>query len=172
METSDVEATSTEAEAIIQKHKGYLENVDRSANHDGDAASARLELRIPSASLELVMTDLGQLGKVTSHNVSVDDVTDQWIDLQAKLNNTRALRDRLRKLLQQAKTVEDTLKVEKELTRVQIELDALEGKMKKLSKHVSYSKLSLSICQKSILGPLGVVTKGSWWGVKKLFVIQ
>lgn len=166
LETSDVETTSSQAQAIVKKHKGYVGNTSRNAKHDGDAASASLELRVPAASLDICMQDLGKLAKVTSRTVQVSDVTDQWIDLQAKLNNTRALRDRLRKLLQQADSVEDTLKVEKELTRVQSELDALEGKIKTLSKHRAYSKLSLTISQKTIPGPLGVVTKGTWWGVK------
>jgi len=119
-----------------------------------------------------VMDALAALGKVTSRNVQIEDVTEQWIDLQAKVSNLRALRDRLRKLLNQTKNVKEMLEVEKELTRVQSELDSLEGKTKAIKNHVAYSKLTVRIRQKSILGPIGAVGKGAWWGIKKLFVLQ
>ena len=166
---SDVQQASADAKALVKKHRGYLESIDSS--DDGDAY-ADLNVRVPKTELVSVMDGLATLGTVTSRHVQVKDVTDEWIDLQAKLNNMRAMRDRLRSLLQQAKTVKETLEVEKELTRVQSELDSLEGKIKAMQQHVSYSKLTVRIRQKNIPGPLGAVGKGAWWGVKKLFVIK
>lgn len=169
LEVADVQNSTKKAQAIVKKHRGYLSTI--STSYDDDVC-ASLKLRVPKDSLVQTMDELSTLGKVTSRDVEVEDVTEQWIDIQAKLKNMRALRDRLRILLKQANSVEDTLKVEKELTRVQSELDSLEGKVKKMQKHAVYSKLSLTISQKSIPGPIGAIGKGAWWGVKKLFVLR
>ncbi len=169
IQVSDVKRTTNQARALINKHKGYIESIDSSDDTD---AYANLELRIPKQDLLAVMDGLAMLGKVTTRHVQIKDVTEQWIDLQAKIKNMRALRDRLRKLLQQAKNVKETLVVEKELTRVQTELDALEGKIKAMQQHVAYSKLTVRIRQKSIPGPIGAVGKGAWWSVKKLFILK
>lgn len=169
LQVSDVKLASNQARALIKKHKGYIESID---SRDDTDAYANLELRIPKHDLATVMDGLATLGKVTSRNVQIKDVTEQWIDLQAKIKNMRALRDRLRKLLQQAKNVKEMLEVEKELTRVQTELDSLEGKIKAMQQHLAYSKLTVRIRQKSIPGPIGAVGKGAWWGVKKLFILK
>lgn len=169
VEVRDVEAAARKARQVVKKHRGFLETIRSS--EDGEAY-ASLRVRIPKKALTRAMDELATLGRVTSRDVEVKDVTDEWIDMQAKLKNMRALRDRLRALLRQAKTVEDMLKVEKELTRVQSELDSLEARVKAMSGHAAYSKLTLSLSRKSVPGPIGAVGKGAWWGVKKLFVLR
>ena len=169
LEVNDVRKSTQLTRQIITKHNGYLENISSS---DDKNAYTKLKLRLPKDRLTPVMDALAALGKVITKNVEVTDVTDEWIDLQAKMKNIRAMRDRLRTLLRQAKNVEDTLKIEKELTRVQSELDSLEGRLKAMDKHAAYSKLSLTLNQKSVPGPIGAASKGVWWGIKKLFVIR
>ena len=169
LEVNDVEKASRQARALTKKHHGYLENITSSQK---DKPYARLKLRIPKDRLSTVMDETAALGKVSSRDIEIEDVTDQWIDLQAKLKNMRALRDRLRDLLAKAKNVKEMLEVEKQLARVQSELDSLEGRIKAMSKHTAYSKLTLTIRQKSVPGPLGAVGKGAWWGAKKLFVLH
>lgn len=169
IEATDVGIASRMAQDIVKKHRGYLETINSS---DDDDAYASLKLRIPKGALTRTMDELAALGRVTSRNIEVEDVTEQWIDIQAKMKNMRALRDRLRVLLRQARNVKETLEVEKELTRVQSELDSLEGKIKAMRKHSAYSRLSLTISRKSVPGPVGAVGKGAWWGVKKLFVLR
>ena len=169
IEVNDVAKTIQSTKQITQKYKGYLEN---SNSRNRNKARASLELRIPQSHLEIAMNEIAALGRVTSRSIEVEDVTDTWIDLQAKLKNMRALRDRLRSLLKQTQDVKEALAVEKELARVQSEIDSLEGKLKAMKQHVAYSKLSLAIRQKPISGPLGVVGKKAWWSVKKLFVIR
>lgn len=169
LEVTDVELSTQQARQVTKKHRGYLENISSSQQ---DQPYARLELRIPKDRLSAVMDELASLGKVTSREIEVEDVTGQWVDLQAKLKNMRALRDRLRTLLSKAQNVKEMLEVEKELARVQSDLDSLEGRLKAMSKHNTYSKLTLSIRQKSVPGPIGAVGKGAWWSVKKLFVLR
>ncbi|NWK56342.1 DUF4349 domain-containing protein [Verrucomicrobiaceae bacterium N1E253] len=169
LEVEDVAAGTRQVTNLVKQGRGQVLTMDSDKN---DRGATHLELTIPSDQLEKTMDQIGKLGKITSRRVHTRDVTDQWIDLQAKINNTRALRNRLRELLQASTSVEDTLKVERELARVQAELDTLEGTIKAITNHKAYSKLSVSITKKSIPGPVGFAVKGTWWGVKKLFVIQ
>lgn len=169
MTTSDVTSATQRTRDIVKHYKGYVEN-NSSKSHS--KPSSRLHIRIPSSSLTPAMDAIAKLGHVTSRHTETEDVTEQWIDLQAKLKNLRALRNRLRTLLNQAKNIKETLEVEKELTRVQSELDSLEGQLKAMRNHINYSKLTIHIRQKSIPGPLGAIGKGTRWGIKKLFVIR
>ena len=94
------------------------------------------------------------------------------MDLEAALKNRRALRDRLRILLERASTVTEVLQVEKELVRLQSKIDSEEGKLALLKKDIALSDLDITFTRKRILGPLGYIGAGIWWVVSKLFVIQ
>jgi Domain of unknown function (DUF4349) len=112
------------------------------------------------------------LGTVTYRRVESEDVTEQYIDVEARLKNKIVLRDRLKQLLDKATAVKDVLAIETELNRVQSDIDSMEGRMRSMKKQVTYATVTLSLERKPILGPLGYVFKGLWWGVEKLFVIR
>jgi len=143
----------------------------RSGNED----RAHFVLRIPSKSLGDALDRLAELGDEDFRRVDTEDVTERFADTEARRRNLAALRDRLRRLLERAKSVEEILKVERELTRVQTELDALDGRLARLRNDIERSRIELSLTRRGteeILGPLGWVIKGSWWFVKKLFVLR
>ncbi len=85
-------------------------------------------------------------GKVVSHNVSVDDRTMAYIDTAAKLKNKQALRARLQKLLdgEAARNVTELLKVERELSRVQGEIESITGRMRYLENQTAKARVSVS----------------------------
>ena len=166
MKARALEESAKQCVALVSTHHGTLSNATLTED-DYEAT-----IRVPASSLEPLMDSLSGLGKVNYRKVSMDDVTDQYYDLEAELNNTRALRDRLRQLLAKSTTIKDTLAIEKELARVQTKLDQLEGRLKLLRSQVAMSTLHLSIAREKIPGPLGVATKSTGWLVKKLFVIK
>ena len=118
------------------------------------------------------MESLESVGKVTSSRVNMTDITAAYLDLDAALKNKRALRDRLRSLLSRATKIEDTLKIEKELSRVQTELDQMEARMKYMRSKVAHSTLDLSITRDRIPGPLGAVKDGTGWVFGKLLYLN
>jgi hypothetical protein len=137
--------------------------------------SARLELRVPAARLDEALGALAALGEERARSVAATDVTAEVADLEATLANQRALRDRLRALLGRAQKVEEVLQVERELTRLQTEIDAGEARLKRLQTGVALSALTLDLERKKkprILGPLGYLFVGTKWLVTKLFVIR
>jgi hypothetical protein len=68
--------------------------------------------------------------------------------------------------------VEEVLRVEGELTRLQTQIDRTEGRLKRLRSEVELSTLSARFERRRILGPLGYALKGVAWVVEKLFVIR
>ena len=131
-----------------------------------------MTLRVPTDALDSAVSSIESLGSVTHRSVSSEDVTEQYIDVEARLKNMIALRDRLRKLLEKATDVKAMLAVEKELSRVQADVDSLEGRFRALKKGVDLATIHLTIRRTRILGPLGYFFKAVWWGVEKLFVIR
>jgi hypothetical protein len=158
---------------ITEEAGGYVHEseIDKSGE-------ARLKLRVPADRLDGVLDQLAKLGMEKRRHVSVEDVTDQVTDLDAELANKRALRDRLRALLSRAKDVKDVLSVESELTRVQTDIDSLEGRLKKMHQDIAFSAIDLQLNppepekQRRILGPLGYLYVGTKWFITKLFVIR
>lgn len=167
LEVSDVSASVGKAAAIAEQFKGYVDQ-----KSDGGQSSASARLKIPSASFNDAVNAVQALGDVAYSRVSGEDVTEQYVDVQARLKNKAELRDRLRLLLQKATDIKDLIAIESELTRVQTEIDSMEGKLKLLKGQVDYATVDVSFRRKKILGPLGLVFQGLWWGIEKLFVIR
>jgi hypothetical protein len=170
---SSVPNAADEAVRITEQAGGYVH--ESSTERDG---RGRFALRVPAAQLDVVLDQLSKLGEEKNRHVSTEDVTDRVTDLDAELANKRALRDRLRALLARAKDVKDVLAVENELTRVQTDIDSLEGRLKKTREDITFSSISLTLRppepekQPRILGPLGYLYVGTKWFITKLFVIR
>jgi hypothetical protein len=163
----DVNDAVAEAYALTERQGGFVER-----KSDEGEQSADLTIRIPAESFQTAISSLEALGKVTRRNVEGEDVTEQYIDVEAKLKNNIALRDRLKQLLEKAVNVKDILAIEAELNRVQTDIDSLEGRIKSLKGQVDYATVNLHLKRKPIPGPLGCLFKGLWWGIEKLFVIR
>lgn len=167
LSASDVKATAAKIEDITKKFEGYIENQNIS-----DEQRASMKVHVPSEKLTEAMAEYETAGKVLTRNVWTEDVTAKYIDLEAKLKNLNSTRDRLKQLFDKSQNIQDTLSVERELTRVQTEIDTIEGNLKVLKNQISYASIEINVRQAEILGPLGYFFKGLWWGTKKLFVIQ
>lgn len=153
--------------AFITTQKGFVERT--LTTKDG---SASMTLRVPAKILKSTMSSLETIGTVTRRDISAEDVTEQYVDIDARLKNKIALRDRLKQLLDKATAVKDILSIETELNRVQSDIDSMTAQIKSLKGRADYATIDLTLSRKQILGPLGYLFKGLFWGIEKLFVIQ
>lgn len=167
IEVGVVSDAMARVESIAEQSGGYIESKSSSSEEN-----AQVTLRIPVSSLTSAMESLASMGTLTRRRVSSEDVTEQYVDIDARLQTMVALRDRLRGLLDKAQDVKDILAIEKELTRVQADIDSMQARLKALKGQVDLAAISVSIQRKRILGPVGYVLKGAWWVVEKLFVIR
>lgn len=167
LEVRNINNAVTEATELAKRQGGFVE---QKSDYGDD--SAKLTLRIPAKAFKTALSDMETLGTVTRRDIEGEDVTEQYIDIEARLKNKIVLRDRLKELLAKATEVKDILAIETELNRVQADIDSMAGRITSLKGQVEYSTVKLSLYRKSILGPLGYLFKGLWWGVEKLFVIR
>ncbi|MCX6995759.1 MAG: DUF4349 domain-containing protein [Kiritimatiellaeota bacterium] len=167
IEVWSVSNAVSEATSMAERQGGFVEQ-----KSDRGEESASVTLRVPAKTFKTALAALETLGTVTYRNVEGEDVTEQYIDVEARLKNKIVLRDRLKQLLEKATDVKDILAIETELNRVQGDIDSMEGRIKSLKGQVEYATVTLSLERKAILGPLGYLFKGLWWGVEKLFVIR
>ena len=167
VEVSNVNDAISEVTALAKQSGGYIEK-----QYDSGEKRANITLRIPIKSFNPVMTSLEGIGTITSKELSSKDVTEQYIDIDARLKTKKALRDRLRALLNKAQNIKDVLAIEKELTRVQGDIDSMQAKLKALKGKVDFTFINITLKRRKILGPLGYMFKGIFWTIEKLFVIQ
>lgn len=107
---------------------------------------ATLTLKIPADSLDAVVEGLEPVGELQSLDLSGRDVTEEFVDVQARLRNRRQLEERLLELLgTRAGDLEDVLAVERELARVRQEIERYEGRVRYLRSRVSTSTLTVTL---------------------------
>ena len=108
--------------------------------------AASLELRIPSDRFDDAVNGLSPIGKLESVNVSVQDVGEEFVDVQARMVNARRLEQRLIELLaNRTGKLTDVLKVEGELARVREEIERYEGRLRYLRSRSSVSTLTIAV---------------------------
>ena len=105
----------------------------------------RAVLRVPAARFRLLLDRLEGLGNVTDREIRAEDVTEQHVDLQARLANARAVAARLQEMLAAARDVKEALEVEAELRRLGEEIERMEGRLRLLERQVAYSTITVEL---------------------------
>jgi len=100
-------------------------------------------IRVPRARFEPTLAAIDKIGDVLHRDVQAQDVTDEYVDLEIRIKNARAVQVRLKQLLEKA-AVKEALEIEKELRRVTEELELLEGKLKLLKDKIAYSTITVT----------------------------
>lgn len=140
LKAKDLVFVKKEVETVVADTRGRIDSWSTT-----DDRFLHMQLRIPEPRLDEAMDRIASLGKVTDRSLRSSDVTDQVIDLEARLANLIALRDRLRSYLDKAVDLKEILEVEKELTRVQTEVEILQRKLDVLKAQIELSQLSLTV---------------------------
>lgn len=146
--TVRVEAVDDAVERItgmVVANDGLIEFQDFANASDG--AYATITARVPSASLETLIEQVGTLGDVAQVSRQASDVTQQTVDLDARIAALQASVARLRELLDQTANVADLVAVETEIANRQAELDSLTAQRTYLADQVSMSTLTVSLQQ-------------------------
>ena len=138
----EVEQLASAEEAVVAWCQSFGGYVASSFNHETNAA---FTVRIPAVHFDAAMAAAGNLGRVRSRNVSTQDVSEQFYDLQTRLDTRKILRDRLQSYLAQAKNMEDLLHIERELNSTLTEIESMEGRMRRLSNQIDYSTITVDL---------------------------
>lgn len=134
MAVYQVDKSMSEVEAIARNLGGFL----------ATRTDTRITIRVPAAQFDDALKGIGAMGDVLSRNVQVDDVTEEYLDVLLRLKNARQVRERIAQLLANAKTVEESLQVERELHRLSAEIERMEGRLKYLRDKARYSTITVT----------------------------
>ena len=134
MATFEIAVGLGRAEAVARELGGFLARRTNNA----------LIIRVPAARFDEALDRLEKLGDVTNRQVDAEDITEEFLDLEVRLKNSRAIRERLEQLLSRASKVEDSIAIEKELERVASEMERLEGRLKYLKDRAQFSTITVT----------------------------
>ena len=107
---------------------------------------ATVRLGIPSLRFETALNTLRRIGiQVLKENAQGQDVTDQYIDLQSRLTNLEATAARVRDFLKDAKTIEDSLRINQQLAELEDQINQVKGQMHFVEGRTAYSTVTINL---------------------------
>jgi hypothetical protein len=119
--------------------------------NDGDSHEQEfvLKVRVPSKNFDPLLDSVcSDAAKIDSKNISIKDVTSQFIDIKAQLANSKALENTYLGLLNKAGKMGDVLQIENKLTEIRTQIDSTQGGLNYLSRQVAYSSLDVTFYAK------------------------
>lgn len=149
----ELDKAQANIEQKVAHYGGYIveSNVYK---EDEQTSSGKMVVRIPEKHFEKFLADAeGQVAKVLERNVTGQDVTEQYVDLQSRVKSKRAVEERLLAFMSKAQKTEDLLKISADLAKVQEEIEVMVGKMKYLENQTSFSTVELLMYENKVVVP-------------------
>ena len=145
IEVDSLEASMAELRRLVQRVGGFVADASVQSGRN-QLRSATLQLKVPASRFDELTQGLDPLGRLQSVNVAAEDVSEEFVDLTARVANGRRLEDRLVELLRtRTGKLQDVLSVERELARVREEIERMEGRMRFLKTSAQLSTLSVNL---------------------------
>ncbi|MGA8406470.1 MAG: DUF4349 domain-containing protein [Candidatus Acidiferrales bacterium] len=144
---TNYDEASAAIERLAAAHGGYVEKLDAKAQ-TGSARELSATLRVPAKQLDAFLADLRKLGHVEEESRGNEEVSAQYVDLQARLKAARATEQRLIELLgTRTGKLSDVLEAERELARVRGEIESMQGENAVLVHRVSYATVQVELSE-------------------------
>jgi len=145
-EVSNLEIAKNKIDTILTEYSGYYEN--EQYNSYGNRISYSLQLRIPNTKFDsLINVVQNGVGKLNSKNINAKDVTEEYVDLNIRLDNNLAYLNQYKEILRKAKSVKEILEVQENIRRIEEEIESKKGRIKYLDDKVKYSTLNLELTE-------------------------
>ena len=145
LETTDINSVLAKIRDLAENYGGYVAGSSRSTY--GVQATADVTIRVPKDKFHAAVQEIEGYGKVLDERTTSEDVTEQYIDLKARLENLESQEKRLQEILDMAKTVEEVLEVERELERVRGEIERFQGQINYLERSVAMSVIAVTLIE-------------------------
>jgi hypothetical protein len=139
----DVSAAAAQATSIATGSGGFVGGDKRSSNDS--YAEATIVLRVPAPKFGAVVDQLAKLGDQQQRDISTEDVTEEALDLDARISSQRARVDSGRRLLAQAKTLSELVMLEGELAKREADLASLEAKKRRMDDLTALSTITVTL---------------------------
>ncbi|MGE5579554.1 MAG: DUF4349 domain-containing protein [Bacillota bacterium] len=164
-----VPETSELAMNAVKANFGYIESSSISQAQQGDREYTNFYMvaRVPAENLDPTVDAIMDLGRTVRQDTNAQDVTDQYVDLDARLRNKENQEQRLLTIMGEAKSVGELLQVEGELSRVRGEIESMKAQIQYYDKSVAMSTVSLTLTEEGAIKP---PSDSPWRDVWEAFV--
>jgi hypothetical protein len=154
----DTEEAVDEISDLVDELDGYI--VESNTYKYDEGLRAQLSLRVPAESLDTALEQIRDLATdVRRENISGQDVTEEYVDLQSNLRHLEATEDRLLDFLAEAEDTEAALEVYDRLQNIQAEIEQVKGRMQYLKQSAAMATITLDITPDALAQPIQV---GGW----------
>jgi hypothetical protein len=151
IEADNFNDTEAKVKQIVNGVNGYVTN-STSQLDAGGKKKGTVTIRVSAAKFDELISQLSGIGKVMNQNISGKDVTEEFMDAEARLKTQRELEARLLKLLsEKTSTLSAIVEVEQKLAGVRENIEKTEGRMRYLKDQASYSTITVSIYEPAML---------------------
>ncbi len=158
----DFDPVRAAVEGIVSQAGGFIDQMTVTGDNTS-ARELRGTVRVPGDKMSAALARLRQIGQVVEDAQGSEDVTDQIVDLDARLASARATEQRLTEILRnRTGKLADVLEVEREITRVRLDIERLDAEKTNMGRRVTYATISLSIAEErkaGLVGPLSLATR-------------
>lgn len=169
LEARDLPATEIKVFELLDKRQGKVDSSNVTMDSNG-RRNGVYTLRIPAGQISPYVNELAALPDVVvrQRSISAQDVTEEFIDISARLENMQRHEARLREILAKANTVDEILKVEKELANARGQIESATARIKALSGRIELSTVTLRISEVTVItetnffGKLMAILRDSW----------
>ncbi|WP_299383120.1 DUF4349 domain-containing protein [uncultured Lacinutrix sp.] len=142
-ETNDLDKTFDNIQRYVKQNNGVIQNDNASKNYNRSIRT--LIVRVPTNGFQNTIDSISKsVEYFDSKSISSKDVTEEFIDLEARLGAKRVLETRYLQLLSKAKNVKEMLEIERELSSIREEIEAKQGRLKYLNNKVALSTINIT----------------------------
>lgn len=143
---SSISETLPKVNQLLSQHQGDMLSLQETRLSD-TSSTATLILRVPQQHLETLIEKLLTLGQVEQRSLTTQDVSEQLIDLEARLRNLRRTEDSLLAILNRSGTITEVLAVTQELSNIRQQIEQLTAQLTRLENQVTYSRITLTLIE-------------------------
>ncbi len=148
---------------LVELEQGFIAGTDAQANPQTPNDQIRtgvITFMVPADKFDETIDSVSRLGKVQNEHISGQDVSAQYVDLQARLANEEAQRNAMLALLAKAQSVQDIISVQNQLGQITQQIEELKGQIQYLDHNTSYSTVSVQIVESG--APTAAPTGDTW----------
>jgi hypothetical protein len=155
----DTRAAKERIETVVaemESEGAFVVSSQEAANVESQMPTVRMVIRVPAERFDEVMERLAAMAvRVEAQSETAEDVTEEYVDLQERLESMEAARDRLRQILDEAETVEELLLVEEQLAQREADIEALRGRLEYLAQSAQLSRIEITLLPSVLSEPIG-----------------
>ena len=137
-EVKNLSETEEKIAAWLEGFGGYIADTWSNRNN------MNVTVKVPASSFEDAMNSTGDFGELLSRSISTENVSENYYDLETRLETRKILQEKLESYLAGAKSISDLLEIERQLNDVTSELESMEKQFRRLSNQIDFSTISIS----------------------------